>query len=507
MAQLDFINQKHKEEAEKAGALLVRRVAIYCRQSVDKRESLSIEQQEEECRKEITGNDVVMVYKDKGFSGKNTERPAFKKLMNDVKTGIIKKVVVYRLDRFTRSLADFSINYEILKNNDCAFISRAEKFDTSTSAGRAMLSIVAVFAELERETIQQRVKDNYYKILNDTRQWLGGPPPYGFKVVNKRLEKNNQELEVVKYIYDMYYNDNNISIYKIARRLHDENIRTRKNKAFTNTQIQRILKNSIYVEADKKIYNYYKAQGAEIADDINLYNGKKVAYIVNTSKEDKRTKKALEKSILYLLDLEGFISSNMFLSIQKRMEGNKQIGGGNKQGSSWKWLSGLVKCGKCGYAIRVFNPKYSYIGCSGRIILKECNASFKNSIVSIKSIQEKTAAEIQQHIHDIEKSTQKKKAEYEKTQNEILNLENKISQLVKLAGLVDVEQIAKEINENKSKINKLRLQADFFIEDNIKYNDIDFYTLSDEEKQKITQELINRVLVYENGNIKIDWKV
>ena len=135
--------------------------AIYARQSVDKADSLSIQGQIDLCMKQTS--EEVKIYQDKGYSGKNTNRPAFQRMMEDVEKGLIKKIVVYRLDRFSRSLADFSRLWEVLKRCGVEFVSINETFDTASPMGRAMLSIIMVFAQLERETTAERVRDNYYQ--------------------------------------------------------------------------------------------------------------------------------------------------------------------------------------------------------------------------------------------------------------------------------------------------------------------------------------------------------
>ena len=153
--------------------------AIYARQSVDKADSLSIQGQIDLCRRETGAN--AKVYQDKGYSGKNTNRPAFRRLMADVERGLIGKIVVYRLDRFSRSIADFGRLWETLSRCRVEFVSIHETFDTSTPMGRAMLNIIMVFVQLERETTAQRVKDNYYQRAG-LGAWPGGPAPYGFQL-------------------------------------------------------------------------------------------------------------------------------------------------------------------------------------------------------------------------------------------------------------------------------------------------------------------------------------
>ena len=146
--------------------------AIYARQSVDKADSLSIQGQIDLCRREA--DEDARVYQDKGFSGKNTNRPDFQRMMEDVEKGLIQKIVVYRLDRLSRSITDFGKLWDILKKHGVEFVSINETFDTSTPMGRAMLNIIMVFAQLERETTAERVRDNYYQRAK-LGSWPGGP--------------------------------------------------------------------------------------------------------------------------------------------------------------------------------------------------------------------------------------------------------------------------------------------------------------------------------------------
>ena len=137
-----------------------RKIAIYARQSLDKKDSVSIEAQIDECKKFCDSSKTIEVYEDKGFSGKNTNRPQLQKLIADIKLGKIEKVFVYKLDRISRNLVDFYNLKQVMDDNKCEFSSAVEQFDTSNTMGRAMMGILAVFAQMERENIQQRVKDN-----------------------------------------------------------------------------------------------------------------------------------------------------------------------------------------------------------------------------------------------------------------------------------------------------------------------------------------------------------
>ena len=184
--------------------------AAYARQSVEKKNSISIEGQIELC--ENTAGEKLKVYKDRGYSGKNTDRPGFQKLLKDIEANKIEKLYVYRLDRFSRSVADFGRLWETLKAHNVEFVSVNENFDTSTPMGRAMLHIIMVFAQLERETTAERVKDNYYRRAS-LGAWPGGPAPYGFSNGRSHdtsgrlvptLELEPAQSKIVQRIYEDY---------------------------------------------------------------------------------------------------------------------------------------------------------------------------------------------------------------------------------------------------------------------------------------------------------------
>ena len=150
--------------------------AIYARQSVDKKDSISIETQIDLCKRELLPGSKVAIYLDKGYSGGSMNRPEFQRLLEDVKSGKITRIITYRLDRISRSVLDFANLIDLFEKYGVTFNSTQEKFDTSTPMGKAMLNITMVFAQLERETIQQRIRDNYYA-RGEKGMYLGGPPP------------------------------------------------------------------------------------------------------------------------------------------------------------------------------------------------------------------------------------------------------------------------------------------------------------------------------------------
>ena len=209
--------------------------AIYARQSVDKKDSISIESQIEFCKYELKGGNCKE-YRDKGYSGKNTERPEFQQLMRDIESGLVRKVVVYKLDRISRSILDFAKMMDFFQKYEVEFVSSTEKFDTSTPMGRAMLNICIVFAQLERETIQKRVQDAWHSRCQRGFK-MGGKTPYGFRtephvmdgIRTKKLVVEPTEAAFVRQMFEMYA-DPQVSLHDITRKLTADGMRTNRGR-------------------------------------------------------------------------------------------------------------------------------------------------------------------------------------------------------------------------------------------------------------------------------------
>src|SRR5213594_436768 len=125
-------------------------------------------------------------YDDGGFSGGNTDRPALQRLLNDVRAGKVDVIVVYKVDRLTRSLADFAKLVELFDQHAVSFVSITQSFNTTSSMGRLTVNVLLSFAQFEREVIGERVRD---KIAASKRKgtWVGGPVPLGYRVADKKV--------------------------------------------------------------------------------------------------------------------------------------------------------------------------------------------------------------------------------------------------------------------------------------------------------------------------------
>lgn len=252
-------------------------IAIYARQSLDKKDSISIETQIELCKKEI-GDEPYKEYVDRGYSGKNTNRPQFKAMMQDVENGVISKIIVYKLDRLSRSTLDFGELMDALSKHNVEFSSTREKFDTSTPIGKAMLNIIMVFAQLERETIQVRVQDNFR--MRSSRGAYDAKAPYGYaktkvmvqgKAVST-LKPDKAYSLMVKKIFEQYAYTST-SLGYLARTLNQQGIKSANGAAWDSCKLSKLLCNPIYVKADAEVYKYYRAKGMEITNDIDDFRG------------------------------------------------------------------------------------------------------------------------------------------------------------------------------------------------------------------------------------------
>src|SRR5437879_4128937 len=186
--------------------------AIYTRKSSEEgleQEFNSLQAQSEACEAFINSQrhegwvGLPQGYDDGGFSGATMDRPALQRLLADIAAGRVDTVVVYKIDRLTRSLADFAKIVEILDTRGASFVSVTQQFNTTTSLGRLTLNVLLSFAQFEREVIGERIRD---KIAASKRKgmWMGGVPPLGYRVQDRKLVVIDSEAEIVRFVFRRY---------------------------------------------------------------------------------------------------------------------------------------------------------------------------------------------------------------------------------------------------------------------------------------------------------------
>jgi site-specific DNA recombinase len=230
-----------------------KRCAVYCRVSSDERLDQSfnsIDAQREAgiayvASQKAEGWELMPnFYEDPGFSGGNMERPGLKRLLKDIQAGKIDIVVVYKIDRLSRSLADFAKMVEVFDNHMVSFSSVTQQINSATSMGRLMLNVLLSFAQFEREVTGERIRD---KIAASKRKgmWMGGSVPLGYRVENRALQIEPQEAELVQRIFEQFIAEK--STTKIVKELNEQGIQTKRKKAFCKQSIYKILHNRTYI--------------------------------------------------------------------------------------------------------------------------------------------------------------------------------------------------------------------------------------------------------------------
>ena len=500
-------------------------IALYARQSLDVKDSISIEVQIEKGKELLRKGENYGVYKDKGFSGKNTKRPDFQRLMDDVAKGNISKIIVYRFDRFSRSLLDFCITWEYLSRYGVEFVSVNENFDTSTPLGKAIMFILMIFAQMERETISERVTDNYYERAKQG-SWMGGPAPYGFEI--DRLMIGNREvptlrcvpdkMEVVREIFQRYALEPDISLGKISKDLNLRGIPGKKRSTWNNVSIARMLCNPLYVKADADIYAYYKTLGVDIANDVSEFSGISAGMLVGKRKAADasgiRKRNKISDAKFSIANWPGYIDSGTWIKCQQRLAMNEQLKRVGKGKNTW--LTGLIFCGYCNRRIVAYKDNNTLgspvrLSCAGhrddicdhviRYQGVELEDYVERKLISLlEECEQKSNSEVV--VETIEISNQEK--------IEIQQIEEKIQNFLACiesgqASDITMKYINAEIEKLSNRQAELHKKIIEPVRQEIKFEKIDFKHLEFEEKKLVASTYIKAIKIF-NNCIEIVWK-
>ncbi|SHI53866.1 Site-specific DNA recombinase [Geosporobacter subterraneus DSM 17957] len=334
---------------------------IYSRKSLFTGKGESVKNQIDACQEyaAMKGWDSL-VYFDEGFSGQNQNRPGFQQLLQDIDQGKIQHVIFYKLDRISRRMLDILEFIEKMNSKGIDFISITENFDTTTPLGRAMVHIAATFAQLEREMLQQRVRDNMIQLAK-TGRWLGGIAPTGYTSKEMRfrdhqgkekrkyiLEGIPEELAVIEKIYTHYLKKKSLS--QVEKYLLAQGFQTKNGGAFQKQTIRSILMNPVYVKADPRIFDYFRVLQSDIASPIEAFDG--IHGLLTYNKNRKSGIKGTEPCdpehwIVTVGDHNGIIDASDWIAVQKQISKNSKPGVPWKK-SSHALLSGLLRCKYCG---------------------------------------------------------------------------------------------------------------------------------------------------------------
>lgn len=297
-----------------------KRCVIYTRKSVEdglEQEFNSLDAQREAGEAYIAsqkGNGWICLperYDDGGTSGGNMNRPALKRLLGDCEAGLIDIIVVYKIDRLSRSICDFADLTKKFDNWRVNFVAVTQEINTSTSSGRMMLNILITFAQYEREVITERVRDKM-SASRKKGMWVGGSVPYGYKVVNKKLVIVPEDAEIIKGIFQRFVEVQSTKL--VAAEINHRGIRTKKGHEWNLSHIYRILNNHTYI--------------GEVNYKNNIFKG----------------------------EHDGFIDPLIWKRVHEIMAGRNPHRHGRENVKTVAPLQGLLRCGHCECAMV---PTYS----------------------------------------------------------------------------------------------------------------------------------------------------
>lgn len=536
-----------------------KKTAIYSRKSKFTGKGESIANQIDLCKAYIKSknpdiaDDSILIFEDEGYSGKNTNRPQFQHMMSEIRNGNIKTVVCYRLDRISRNVGDCSNLINELALYGVEFCSINENFDTTTPMGRAMYNICSVFAQLERETIAERIRDNMHELAKSGR-WLGGTPPTGYKstkiiervndngkdITAHKLEIIPEEAELVKLVFLKFIEYNSLS--KTETYFLQNGIKTKNGKAFTRFTFKTILQNPVYMIADAAAWNYFQTLGIEVYADKENFDG--VHGMLGYNKTLQRTGKAnvtrdVEDWIITVGKHEGIISGEQWVKAQKLLEQNTSKSY-RKPRSNTALLSGLLICGNCGSFMRpkMYNSDYadgerrfSYL-CETKEKSKQHNCAIKNPngneldravCEEIKKLSEDGSefiAQLESAKKKIKSGSEEFDLRAENLKNEIADTKQQINNLITSLSMqisgTGAEYISRRIEELDGKLkqseqslaelskittgNALSESEFDVLRDMLKSFATSFDTMSIEQKRTAIRTFVKRI-VWDGENI------
>lgn len=438
----------------------MKRIAIYTRKSVYVENSESIETQINMCKAYFTRqfkDCEFEIFEDEGFSGKNTDRPAFKRLMKLCQLKHFDVVAVYKIDRLARNIVDFMNIYNELENLDIKLISITEGFDPTTPIGKMMMVMLAGFADMERMNIAQRVKDNMISLAKKGC-FTGGKINRGYCLEEKSDGKKYLKLEnpeFIKFIFESF--DKGFSLLEILRMQKDKFGSYALNSTMS---IKKMLKSPVYVKSSKEVSDYLRNKGYEIVGKENSNGYLPYGVKVNEPCAIVSKHKAVIAPILWL-------------KVNTKLDNIRE--NSLKKQSKCYWLTGVLKCPECGANYVLANARgNTYYTCSTRLKRGANNPDTCTNRTYVNAIEIESLVEnmidnlFNRDFFDTyyskkeilyEDNTSQLENKIAKNEKSIKNLVEKLAFLSNEAGKFiteKIEELTKENSELKIKIEEIK---------------------------------------------------
>lgn len=513
-------------------------IGIYARKSVYRDTSESVATQIKLCKEYsrimFRGQelDFIVYGKDEGFTGFNMNRPSFKEMMQDVENGVLNVVMVYRLDRISRNVPEFSQIFDRLQKNQVSFVSVKESFDTSTPIGRTVMYILAAFAQLERDTTSERVSDNMDEMALHGF-WTGGKCPAGTTSI-KRMVGNKEHsflildnnIDYVRNLYSLMLSG--LSITALERHCKNHGIKSLTGKFLNTSQLYFILTNPVYCQNAPEALEYFREkENYKLPDNAEaLFDGKHGLIAYGRYPQSKQAS-GIRKPITIAVGIHDYaITAQDWISVQNRLGENKQV-----RASKYELgiLKGVLRC-SCGHRMitKIYNQKgiqYRNYLCSvrdrmgkeycstGHIRLDEVDDMF---LQRLKALQlDKSLIQIKDYAPPEEFDERAAKTQISELEVRIENLTRTLqdNQDAPAAKYIvrQIDRLDGEINALRAEIQRSKLQtaqakdaqnAIDYVYSQICYLLEQFETLSYREKNELIRRIVKEC-VFENGNLKI----
>lgn len=417
-----------------------------------------------------------------------------------------------------------------LEDSDFFVAPASTKFHGCHEGGllQHLLMIVMVFAQLERETIQQRVMDAY-RSRSRKGYYMGGRVPYGFELENTVMEGIKtcmykpipEQIQVVQLIFSLYAMPQ-VSFADVVRYLSQNGIKNPNGKNFSRMRIRDIITNPVYAKADASIFEFFHGQGTEIINDISQFIGTNGAYLYTGNKAAKRKSISLDGHVLVLAPHAGCIDADTWIRCRRKCLNVRQIAKPVKAKNTW--LAGKIKCIDCGHALslksypRKRSADARYYICNSKYVSASCDGV---GAIQASRIEDIVFDEMSHKLKEFNKLSFKEKhgdpIELTKLKIRAEEIEKEIATLIDKivsASTATMEYINERIDaldeEKKTVKEKIaQMSAEMYDRQNIgvisdymsKWNDI-----SIDDKLTVVDTLIESIHVG-HGKVKIAWKI
>ncbi|WCN39345.1 recombinase family protein [Aneurinibacillus uraniidurans] len=421
------------------------RVSLYIRVSTDEqaKEGFSIPAQKERLTQYVQSQDwdIFDYYIEEGVSAKDTNRPELQRMMHDISSRKVDIVLVYRLDRLTRSVLDLYQLLQDFEKYDVKFKSATEVYDTTSAIGRLFLTLVAALAQWERENLAERVRFGMEQMVRQAKR-PGAPPPFGFELVDQKLVVNEKEAIVVRYIYDRYLQG--AGMVSIAVECNQLGYRTKKGNEFKRTAIFDILNNPAYYGSLRWNYKEYG-------------NGTKI-----NAPEDWIL---LEGVYPTIIEKETFEQAQLIMQRKRPMH--------PRQVTSTYVFSGLLRCARCGSSMvgHTISKKSGYVirqYLCQNVKLKKCDCPALTDYFVEEAFTEKLD-EMSDSYSTVAQSTRKTPQKKERLEHELLEAElqkmndrRKRLQIAFSEGLIELEELRERIGELREKETSIKQKLESY---------------------------------------------